>query len=98
QYEGLGLGDLMLRINSIGTAETRRHYVDALREHLRPHVGTLSRDSQRRFETNVLRVLDSKEDAGHPAVQDAPSILDYLDEGDAAHFAEARALLDDLGI
>jgi histidyl-tRNA synthetase len=46
----------------------------------------------------VLRVLDSKEDAGHPAVMAAPSILDYLDAGDAEHFAEVRALLDGLGV
>jgi histidyl-tRNA synthetase len=61
-------------------------------------VSTLSRDSQRRFDTNVLRILDSKEDAGHPAVQSAPSILDYLDEGDAQHFEEVRTLLDALGV
>ncbi|MEZ4552382.1 MAG: histidine--tRNA ligase [Dehalococcoidia bacterium] len=97
-YERLGLEALTLRINSIGTADTRHRYIDALREHLRPHVATLSRDSQRRFETNVLRVLDSKEDAGHPAVAGAPSILDYLDASDAAHFADVRTLLDGLGI
>jgi histidyl-tRNA synthetase len=95
-YEHLGMRDLTLRINSIGTAETRRRYLDALREHLRPHLATMSRGSQRRYDTNVLRVLDSKEDAGHPAMQSAPSILDYLDEGDAAHFAEVRSTLDDL--
>ncbi|MFA7296717.1 MAG: histidine--tRNA ligase [Dehalococcoidia bacterium] len=97
-YEELGLGDLTLRINSIGTAETRRRYVEALRAHLEPHVTTLSRDSQRRFETNVLRILDSKEDAQHPALLSAPSILDHLDEGDALHFTEVRALLDILGV
>ena len=93
-YEELGLGDLTLRINSIGTAETRQRYVEALRAHFAPHVGTLSRDSQRRFETNVLRILDSKEDAAHPAVLSAPSILDYLDAGDQAHFETVRGLLD----
>ncbi len=97
-YEQLGLGDLRLRINSIGTADTRHRYVEALHEHFRPHVATLSRDSQRRFETNVLRILDSKEDAGHPAVQQAPNILDYLDESDAQHFEEVRALLDATGV
>ncbi len=97
-YEELGLGDLKLRINSIGTAETRHRYVAALHEHFAPHVATLSRDSQRRFETNVLRILDSKEDAAHSAVLGAPSILDYLDAGDQAHFAEVRGLLDGLGV
>jgi histidyl-tRNA synthetase len=97
-YEELGLDGLVLRINSIGTAETRRRYVELLREHFRPHVATLSRDSRRRFETNVLRILDSKEDAGHPAVVGAPSILDHLEPEDAAHFAEVRALLDALGV
>ena len=57
-YEELGLGDLTLRVNSIGTAETRHRYVQALQAHFAPHVATLSRDSQRRFETNVLRILE----------------------------------------
>ena len=55
-YEELGLGDLTLRINSIGTAETRHRYVEALRAHLEPHVATLSRDSQRRFEIRDQRI------------------------------------------
>ncbi len=90
--------NLVLRINSIGTAETRRTYVDVLREHLRPHLDGLTHDSQRRFETNVLRILDSKEDAAHPALRSAPSILDYLTDEDAEHFAEVRSLLDASGI
>ena len=93
-FRELGLDDLTLRINSIGTAETRREYVALLREHFRPHLESLSRDSQRRFETSVLRIFDSKEDAEHPAVRDAPSILDHLSEEDTQHFAEVRSLLD----
>ena len=89
-----GRDDLTLSINSIGTAETRRTYVDVLREHLRPHLAGLTADSQRRFGTNVLRILDSKEDAAHPALTSAPSILDYLTDDDARHFEEVKALLD----
>ena len=96
-FRELGLDDLVLRINSIGTAETRARYVELLREHFAPHRETLSADSQRRFETNVLRILDSKEDAGHPAFQGVPSILDHLSEEAAEHFAQVRALLDGLG-
>lgn len=97
-YEELGLTDLVLRINSVGTAETRRAYGQVLREHFRPHLETLSADSQRRFEGNILRILDSKEDAQHPAVLSVPSILDHLSEGDAEHFAQVRSLLDGLDI
>ena len=97
-YRELGLEGIALRINSIGTAETRQRYEQALREHLAPHAATLSKDSQRRLQTNVLRVLDSKEDAANPALASAPSIADALDEGDREHFAEVRRLLDALGI
>ena len=97
-YRELGLGDLTLRINSIGTAESRRRYEEALRAHLEPHAATLSEDSRRRLATNVLRVLDSKDDAGNPALAGAPSIIDALGPGDRAHFAEVRRLLEALGI
>ena len=94
----LGLGDLTLRINSIGTKESRRRYEETLRDHLEPHASTLSPDSQRRLATNVLRVLDSKADAEHPALQSIPSILDALAPEDRAHFTEVRRLLGALGI
>lgn len=94
----LGLDNLVLRINSIGTAETRRGYVERLQEHFRPHLDTLSHDSQRRFETNPLRILDSKEDAAHRAVREAPSILDHLSAEDAEHFDSVRSLLDAAGV
>jgi histidyl-tRNA synthetase len=97
-YRELGLDDLTLRINSIGTAETRLAYVEALRAHFAPHLSSLSRDSQRRYETNVLRILDSKEEADRAAVESAPSILDHLTPGDAEHFEEVKRHLDALEI
>ena len=97
-YAELGITDLILRINSIGTPETRVRYIADLKKHFTPHLETLSKDSQRRFDSNVLRILDSKEDADHPAVQSAPAILDYLEDDDRAHFEEVRAYLDALGI
>lgn len=97
-YRELGLTDLTLRINSIGTAETRRAFGKVLERHFLPHLGTLSVDSRRRFETNILRILDSKEDAQHEAVLSAPSILDHLSDEDRAHFDAVQRCLDDLGI
>ena len=97
-HRELGLRGLVLRVNSIGTAATRHRYNEVLRDHFAPHLETLSTDSRRRYETNILRILDSKEDAPHPAVLDAPSIIDYLDDQDAEHFAGVRSLLDGAGI
>ena len=97
-FEELGLTNLTLRVNSIGTPDTRRRYIEALREHFAPHLASLSPDSQRRYETNTLRMLDSKEDAAHPTFESAPSILDHLDDEDTAHFAQVRAYLDALDI
>ena len=97
-YRELGLTGLTLRINSVGTAETRRTFAEVLRGHFEPHLATLSRDSQRRFETNILRILDSKEDAQHEAVLSAPSILEHLSDEDRAHFEAVQQHLGDLGI
>ena len=97
-YEALGLTDLVLRINSIGNAESRARYVEALRDYFRPLLPGLSKDSQRRFETNVLRILDSKEAQDRDAVGSAPSILAFLSEEDAAHFESVKAALEAVGI
>lgn len=97
-YQELGLRDVILRVNSIGNLVSRARYIDALREYFRPLVPGLSRDSQRRFETNILRVLDSKEEQDRAAVEGSPSILDFLDDEDAAHFESVKAALDAVGI
>lgn len=97
-YRELGLDDLVLRINSIGTAETRHRYVDVLREHLEGYRDRLSPDSQRRLDSNVLRILDSKEEADAEAIASAPSIIDYLTPSDREHFDAVRGYLDGLGL
>ncbi len=97
-YSEVGLFDLVLRINSVGTPDTRRRYQEVLRDYLRPHLGSLSPDSERRFETNVLRILDSKERADREAIEGAPSILDHLDESDQAHFEGVLSCLDGIAV
>lgn len=93
----LGVKDLEVLINSLGSGDTRARYRDALVAYLRPHADALSADSQRRLETNPLRVLDSKVPGDREIAASAPKILDFLDEDDRAHFDELRATLDALG-
>lgn len=84
-------------VNSIGNAETRARYKEALVSALTPFKQQLSTDSQRRLTTNPLRILDSKHPADAEAVASAPSMLDCLSDPDRAHFDELRRQLDALG-
>ena len=97
-FNTLGIKEVTLHLNSLGNTESRLAYRQALIDYLTPMRESLSKDSQRRLEENPLRVLDSKEKEDKVAVENAPSILDYLDEESQTHFDEVRAMLDSLNI
>ena len=97
-FNTLGIKDVTLHLNSLGNTESRLAYRQALIDYLTPMRESLSKDSQRRLDENPLRVLDSKEKEDKVAVENAPSILDYLDEESQAHFDEVCAMLDSLNI
>lgn len=97
-FNTLGIKDVTLHLNSLGNTESRLAYRQALIDYLTPTRESLSKDSQRRLDENPLRVLDSKEKEDKVAVENAPSILDYLDEESQAHFDEVRTMLDSLNI
>ena len=97
-FNTLGIKDVTLHLNSLGNTESRLAYRQALIDYLTPMRESLSKDSQRRLDENPLRVLDSKEKEDKVAVENAPSILDYLDEESQTHFDEVRAMLDSLNI
>ena len=97
-FNTLGIKDVTLHLNSLGNTESRLAYRQALIDYLTPMRDSLSKDSQRRLDENPLRVLDSKEKEDKVAVENAPSILDYLDEESQAHFDEVRTMLDSLNI
>ena len=97
-FNEIGIRNVTLQLNSLGNAESRATYRQALIDYLMPLKDNLSKDSQRRLEENPLRVLDSKEKEDKLAVENAPSILDYLDEESRTHFQAVRSLLEALEI
>ena len=97
-FNELRIKDVTLHLNTLGSPESRAAYRQALIDYLTPIKETLSKDSQRRLEENPLRVLDSKEKEDKLAVENAPSILDYLDESSQAHFDAVRQMLEVLHI
>lgn len=97
-YQRLGIKNVTLYINSLGTPQVRENYRNALREHLKAHLNDLSADSQTRFEKNPLRILDSKDPKDRAIIAEAPSILTFLDDESRAHFEQVQTLLTALQI
>ncbi len=93
----LGVGEIEVLVNSLGSGDTRARYRDALVTHLSPRRADLSEESQRRLDKNPLRILDSKSPRDQELCADAPTVLDVLDGDDRAHFDALRRHLDALG-
>jgi histidyl-tRNA synthetase len=81
-------GGVTLQLNTLGDAETRTAWRDALVRHFEAHRGELSEDSLARLAKNPMRILDSKDPRDRPIADAAPSIDDFL-TSEAGAFFEA---------
>ena len=96
--EALGVKQTRLRLSSLGTPETRASYREELKAFLRAHEPELSEEVRGRIELNPLRAFDSDDRGTKAVMRDAPILLDRLNQEDAEHFAQVRALLDAAGV
>ncbi len=94
----VGLKDVVLNLNSIGCPKCRAQYRKALQDFIRPNLDKLCETSQGRFETNPMRILDSKDPEDQKYLVGAPMITDYLCDECRDAFAELQEDLDILGI
>ena len=94
----LGLEGLTLKLNSIGSPECRSLYRKTIRSYLKPYLNDLSGISQRRFEKNPLRILDTKIPHEIEILNDIPNVSDSWTPEDKAHFEELKSLLDAMDI
>jgi histidyl-tRNA synthetase len=97
-WKALGLSDVELQLNTLGTPEERARYRDRLVDYLSQHHDALDEDSKRRLHTNPLRVLDSKNPDIQAIVAEAPALMEYLGDESLEHFERLRAGLDNAGI
>jgi len=97
-FTRLGLEKTHLQINSLGDSQARSNYREALVSYLSDLKQQLDQDSQRRLNTNPLRILDSKNIEVQALLENAPSILDYLSEASLASFELLQRYLVGLGI
>ncbi len=97
-WQNLGLKNITLEINTLGSSEARANYRFLLTDYFTQHKDQLDEDSTRRLSTNPLRILDSKNKDMQSLINAAPKLMDYLDDESSKHFDEFKAYLDYLNI
>lgn len=83
-----------LQINSLGTSADRKTYRAALVDYLMARQEQLDEDSQRRLQTNPMRILDSKNQNTQALLNDAPKLADFIDQESRDHFEQLCAVLN----
>jgi len=97
-WKAIGLSDIKLQLNSLGSVETRALYREKLVEYFSDHKNKLDEDSQRRLDTNPLRILDSKNTDMQALIEKAPVLIDCLDDESRTHFETLKQGLDTAGL
>ncbi|BFN37235.1 histidine--tRNA ligase [Fidelibacter multiformis] len=98
-YKKVGLRDWELHINSIGNTKDRLKYIQRLSDSLKPHFNDFCPVCRERFDKNILRLFDCKNESCQKLLDDhAPKIIDHLSPEDKSHFDEVCTLLDVQGI
>ena len=97
-WKKLKINNVRLEINSLGSNEARETYREVLIEYFSAHQDQLDEDSKRRLHKNPLRILDTKNPKMKVLVENAPDLLDYLDDESKDHFEKLKQRLDIMGI
>ncbi|MCK9280844.1 MAG: histidine--tRNA ligase [Melioribacteraceae bacterium] len=97
-FAKLGLTNLKVKINSLGVTESREIYKAKLKEYLNPHFNNLSEESRKRFDINILRIFDSKDDRDQSIMKDAPLLIEYLDDASLQHFNTVKKVLENSNV
>lgn len=97
-WAALGIEGIALQLNTLGSAQSRSKYRDALKTYFHAHFDALDHDSQRRLQHNPLRILDSKNPHTQKIVDSAPVLEEYLASEERLYFDRLCRLLDNSGI
>ncbi len=97
-FAGLGIDNLSLQINTLGTGESRARYREALIEYFSADEDALDDDSRRRLARNPMRILDSKNPEMAELIAGAPRMLDFIDQASLEHFEGLQSGLSAAGV
>ena len=97
-YQSVGISHLTLKLNSVGSFESRAAYLVALKAYVAPYLSEFSAEGQARYETNPLRLLDTKNTRELEILADAPTLDAYLTDEERAHHEALVGYLTDAGV
>ena len=97
-FNGLGIKNVTVKVNSIGNFESRQNYSKALKEYFEKHIDSMCEDCKRRINTNPMRILDCKVDKNHDALKNVPLINDYLTEESKEYFENVVKVLEEFNV
>lgn len=92
-FSSLGLKKIVVKINSLGVPESREKYKLILAEYLKKYHDKLSAQSKKRFDSNILRIFDSKENQDQKIMEHAPLLIEHLDDESLEHFEKVKVAL-----
>ncbi len=93
-----GITETRLRLNTLGDADARPRYREALRDYFAPYAADLTETSRSRLDANPLRILDTKDERERRLLADAPRLTSFLGDDARDHYDTLKALLADIGV
>jgi histidyl-tRNA synthetase len=97
-FKSFGLREYEIRINSVGSEESRPAYKELLKNFLRPQLSLLCEQCLKRFDRAPMRILDCKNESCQQVVEKAPRMVDHLDTASKLHHEKVKALLEKAGV
>ena len=97
-YRQIGIRELTLKLNSVGSTLSRAAYLTALKAYVEPHLGEFGADGQARFSHNPLRMLDTKNPRELEILAAAPKLSEHLSDDERTHFETLCRYLTDAGV
>jgi histidyl-tRNA synthetase len=92
-FKSLGLKNLIVKINSLGIPESREKYKLTLAAYVKKYFHKLSPESKKRFDSNILRIFDSKESEDQKIMENAPLLIEHLDDESLELFETVKVAL-----
>lgn len=93
-FRKIGLDNFEIVTNSVGCPKCRPDYEAALRDYFSPLISRMCADCQFRFDKNIFRILDCKNEKCRIFIKKAPAMSSFLCHDCAEQYSEFKQILN----